>query len=271
MKKIFIICVLLLLPFYLNAYDDYDMDGVDNSKDKCPNSLMTDLVDINGCVVKALVSPHHYDIVLGVSFSQVNENTAEETNTISESVQFDYFYKNFSVQLATSYFDSASDAFSSNGLNDTVLAAYYSYKPWHNLSVRIGAGLLLPTYESDLDNNNVDYITNLSLSYSVSSMNIFGGYGITLVNDDDIENLAYYQNSSSFYGGLGFYPTSKLYLSASYNSSDSVYNGAEVIQSASIYSYYSIDENWFSTFNYGYGLSDSASDHSASLRIGYYF
>lgn len=270
-KKIFILSFLLLLPFSLVAYDDYDMDGVENSKDECPNSLITDLVDIKGCVVEALVSPHHYDIVVGLSFSQVNYTTTEETNTVSESIQFDYFYKDFSVQLSTSYFNTSSDSFSSSGLNDTFLAAYYAYKPWHNLSVRVGAGFILPTYDSDLDNNNLDYIANLSLSYSVDSMNIFGGYGLTLVNDDDIVDVAYYQNTSSFYAGIGYYPTSKLYLSASYNSTDSVYDGGEVIESASIYSYYSIDENWFTTFNYGYGLSDSASDHSASLRLGYYF
>jgi len=71
--------------------------------------------------------------------------------------------------------------------------------------------------------------------------------------------------------GVGFYPTQKLYISGSYNSSDSIYTNVKDIDTASFYGFYSIDENWFSTFNYAYGLSDTASDNYFSLRIGYYF
>lgn len=271
MNKILRIGLVFLLPLALFAYEDYDMDGVDDAIDKCPNSLITDLVDINGCTTKELVSPHHYDIVLGLSYSQLDEVTAV-TDTITQNVQFDYYYKSFSFQVSTSYYYSKSGSFSTNGLNDTFIAAYYELKPLQDLSVRLGAGIALPTYETNLDNNNMDYVTSADISYALKTMNIFGGYSFTLMNDDDIDTLAIkYQNVNSFYGGLGFYPSSKLYVSASYSSSDSVYDGGQTIQSASVYSYYAIDENWFSSFNYGYGLSDSASDYSASVRVGYYF
>lgn len=269
MKKIFKVSLVFLLPLALLAYEDYDIDGVDDTIDKCPNSLITDLVDVNGCTTKALVSPHHYDIVLGLSYSQVDD-TIEITDTISESVQFDYYYKRFSFQVATSYYSSDSDSLSTSGLNDIFIAGYYEFKPSQDLSVRLGAGIVLPTYDTDLDNNNMDYVASTNLSYALKTMNIFGGYSFTLMNDDNVDTLIY-QNVNSFYGGLGFYPTSKLYISASYSSSDSVYDGFESADSASVYTYYAIDANWFSSFSYGYGLSDSASDHSASLRIGYYF
>ena len=271
MKKIFMIGVVFLLPLALFAYEDYDIDGVDDTIDKCPNSLITDLVDINGCTTKALVSPHHYDIVLGLSYSHMDDIT-DVTDTITQSVQFDYYYKKFSFQVSTSYSSSDSELSSTSAINDTFLAGYYQFNPSNNFSLRLGAGIVLPTYDTDLDNNNMDYVASASMSYALKSMNIFGGYNFTLMNDDDIDTLLIkYQNINSIYGGLGFYPSSSLYISASYNSSDSVYDGGETIQSASIYSYYSINENWFSSFSYGYGLSDSASDHSASLRIGYYF
>ena len=269
MSKILRIGFVFLLPLALFAYEDYDMDGVDDAIDKCPNSLITDLVDINGCTTKELVSPHNYDIVLGLSYSQVDEVT-DVTDTITQSVQFDYYYKKFSLQVATSYYTSDSDSFSANGLNDTFIAAYYEFKPLQDLSLRLGAGISLPTYDTALENNNMDYVTSANMSYALKSMNIFGGYSFTLMNDDDIDTLIY-QNVNSFYGGLGFYPSSKLYISASYNSSDSVYDGSETIESASVYTYYSVDDHWFSSFSYGYGLSDSASDYSASVRLGYYF
>lgn len=272
MKYIFII--FLLFNISLSAYEDVDMDGVEDSIDKCPNTSITDLVDINGCTKKALVSPHHFDIIMGSSYSQVDYNTLEKTNTIAGTLQVDYYYKNLSLQVATSYFNSDSPSYSNNGLNDSFIAAYYQLRPMTNLSLRVGVGLVLPTYESGLNNNNTDYVANVGLSYSLSSMNIFGGYGFTLVNDDDIDTVdtfVQYQDINSFYGGIGFYPTSKMYLSASYNSSDSIYVNTTTIESASAYAYYSINENWFSTFSYAYGLSDSASNHSGSIRIGYYF
>ncbi len=272
MKNIFILLILLTLSLF--AYDDYDMDGVEDKNDKCPNSLITDLVDVNGCTTKALVSPHHYDVIVGSSYSQVNYDTLEKTDTVSGTLQLDYYYKNISLQLATSYFNSDASSYSTKGMNDTFVAGYYAYKPSQNLSVRVGAGLLLPTYDSGLDNNNIDYVATANLSYAMKSFNIFGGYSYTFVNDDDIDTLdtyVKYQNVNSFYGGVGFYPTVKLYMSAAYNSGDSIYEGVQTIQSASLYAYYSFDAHWFSTLSYAYGLSDSASDHAASIRLGYYF
>jgi len=272
MKNIFIVLFVFTIGLY--AYEDSDMDGVEDSIDKCPNTLITDLVDINGCVIKSLVSPHHYDFILGASYSQVDYNTNEKTDTVSENVQLDYYYKNYSLQLATSYFNSDSPTYSTNGLNDTFLAGYYGMKPLKNLSARVGVGIILPTYDSGLNNNNTDYLVTLSLSYTLSNLNLFGGYSYTFIEDDDLDTSSVYvkyQDVNSYYIGLGFYPTSKLYLSSSYNSSDSIYEGVEVITSASIYAYYSINQHFFTTLNYAYGLSDSASNHSASLRIGYYF
>jgi len=274
MKKKFLLALILCFNLSLVAYDDFDMDGVDDAIDKCPNSLLTDLVDINGCVKKSLVSNHHFDIILGVNYSQIDYNTNEKTDTISSSFQADYYYKKFSLQVATSYFKSASKTYDNKGQNDSLVSANYQVNLFDNLNLRVGAGVILPTYESGLENNNVDYLGSLNLSYSFKDINIFGGYSYTFVNDDDIDNstaVVQYQDINALYAGLGFYPSSQLYLSLSYNSSDSIYKDVIAIENASVYSYYSLNENYFSTFSYAYGLSDSASDHYVSLRIGYYY
>ena len=45
----------LLIPFVLQAnFLDDDMDGVENSFDKCPNTLFSDIVDKYGCAKKSL-------------------------------------------------------------------------------------------------------------------------------------------------------------------------------------------------------------------------
>jgi hypothetical protein len=118
---------------------------------------------------------------------------------------------------------------------------------------------------------------NVSLNYSLEMINIFGGYSYTNVNDDDYydvnvtSTIIEYQDVNSIYVGLGFYPVDRLYVSASYNKSDSIYKDLIAIESASVYLYYTFSENWFSTLNYAYGLSDSASNHYLSMRVGYYF
>jgi hypothetical protein len=256
-----ILLILLTMSITLLAYSDYDMDGVDDKIDKCPNTPFSDLVNTSGCTTKSLESPHHFDIIFGINYSQTSYETLENADTLSQSLQIDYYYKNFTLQASSSYYNSQSTTYNNSGTNDSFLGAYYKLNPVDNLTLRLGAGAIIPTYKSDLNNNNTDLTAN-----------VFGGYSYTVVNDDDIvaENVTY-QNTNSYNFGLGFYPTSKTYLSGAYNSSDSIYKDVETISTVSINAFYNIDAHWFTTLNYAYGLSDTASDNYASLRVGYYF
>lgn len=264
--------LFLLGALQLSAFSDYDMDGVDDSVDQCPNTLMSELVDINGCTIKSLKSPHNFDIIVGINFSQTSYYDLEKSDTTSTSLQIDYYYKNFSLQASTSYYDSQSVSYNDSGVDDSFLGAYYKLSPTNKLDIRIGVGVIIPTYDSSLNNNNTDYVASANISYMLDKTNIFGGYSFTMINDNDnIDEAVYYQNTHSYYGGLGFYPKDKLYISASYNYSDSIYTDVQTIQTASFYGLYNIDQNWFTTFNYAYGLSESASDNYLSFRVGYYF
>ncbi len=280
--SIFLLCTLSLL-----AYSDYDLDGVDDSIDRCPNTSMTELVDMYGCTIQNLEGDHHFDVILGASYSQISP-VQEKTDTIATSIQADYYYKNFSLQATTSYFNSESTITSSSGQTDSFIGAYYQFNPFKSLSLRLGGGFLLPTYDSGLNNNNMDYTASASLSYLFNNINLFGSYNYTLINDDDTSYLdidgntveLYYQNTNAFNAGIGFYPTSRLYTSLSYNNSDSIYekivnidgtNDMEPLETTSAYLFYTIDIHWFTTVSYAYGLSDTASDHFAAVRLGYYF
>ena len=280
MKKSILFLAMFFISSSLYAYVDSDMDGVENSVDKCPNTPFSDLVDIKGCTKKSLVSPHHFDVIVGASYSDSDYQTLNTTDTLASTLQVDYYYKNFSLQASTSYFTTNGDSFSDSGLYDSFIGAAYQFKPLKNLSLRVGIGALLPTYDTSLNNNNTDYTGSLNVSYNISKFNLFGGYTYTLINDDDVSfvdangtvtSSANYQNTSAYSLGAGYYVTNNLYLSGSYNSSNSIYQNVEDIQTASVYGYYSINEHWFSTCSYAYGLSDSASTNYVSLRLGYFF
>jgi len=277
MKKIVSIAVVLATTSLL-AYVDSDFDGVEDGMDLCPNTSFTELVDIKGCPIKSLVSPHKFDIIVGASYSDINNQSASQTQTLSSTVQFDYYYKNFSLSASTSYFNTSSDTYSDAGLNDSFIGTSYTIRPTDSLYIRLNAGVILPTYKTTLNNNETDYAGSVSLSYTVAGVSLFGGYSYTFINDLDTTvtdangtTTITYQNTAAYNVGIGKSITDKLYMSVSYNSADSVYENSKDIETASLYGYYGIDTHWFTTFSYARGLSDTASDNYASIRLGYIF
>jgi len=276
MRKILLLSLLSVLLF---AYEDADFDGVENQFDRCPNTPFSELVDINGCTTVSLISPHHYDVIVGASYSDSDYQTLNKTDTLSATLQADYYYKNFSLSASTSYYTTEGSGYSEQGLNDSYLSTSYEFKPSENLDVRVGMGLVLPTYATDLNNNNLDYIVSLNLSYIISSWTLFAGYSYSMINDDNVVIFdangtsidVVYQDTAAYSLGVGNYVSEQLYISGAYNLSDSIYTSVEQIKTASIYTYYSINEHWFSTFSYAYGLSDTASKNYVALRLGYYF
>ena len=284
---------LFLLPLSLLAFNDADLDGVADKQDQCPNTSLTELVDISGCTIKNLENPHHFDIIIGASYSQISP-IEERTDTYTTSIQADYYYKGFSLQASSAYYDSESSFVSTNGMTDSFLGVYYQFKPLSALSLRLGGGAILPTYKSDFNNNNTDYTLSASLSYIFKNFNFFGSYSYTLINDTDFNydefytdgsvagsTSVYYQNINAYNIGLGYYPTNSLYTSVAYNSSDSIYNKfvstsvgtstQDPLNTISAYLFYTINKNWFTTASYAYGLTDTASDHYINVRLGYYF
>ena len=116
------------------------------------------------------------------------------------------------------------------------------------------------------------------MSYQLKDVNIFASYLYTIINDGDFSYVdantthsVNYQNTTSLSLGLGYYINDSLYLSSSYNTSNSIYSNIEDIDTLSLYSYYSLNQEYFTTLSYAYGLSDSASKHYLSLRLGYLF
>ncbi|NPA66010.1 MAG: transporter [Epsilonproteobacteria bacterium] len=283
MKNFLKICLVSSITFSsLFAYVDSDLDGVEDSKDQCPNTPFTDIVNSKGCSIKKLtpkINYHHYDVMVGVEYITSNFTSAPTTDTYDVTFQADYYYKDFSLQLSTSYYTTDSDNYSSDGMNDTYVGMFYRFHPSAKLSVQMGVGIILPTYEAELNNNNTDYSFSTYASYMFKKFNLFGSYTYTMINDDDTtvtysDGYSYtykYKNTNAFSFGVGTYITYSLYISTSYNSTESIYKNIDSAETISIYGSYNINKNWFTTLYYAYGLSDTASDHDISLKLGYYF
>lgn len=268
MKRILLLS--LLLSGYVLAADS-DIDGIDDAQDQCMNTPFSDLVNARGCTIRSLQSNVNYDIILGVGYSQTNYASQEKANTTTQTLQADYYNGNIWAQLAGSYFNSSSPSFKQSGFGDTLIALYYKL-PFDSLTVQTGVGVLLPTYNSDYDNEAVDYQGSINIQYDLNDQyNLFGGYSYTIVNDTDIPNTVQYQNTHSFYAGAGYAINDKTRISVSYAESQSMYVDTQTVETASAGLFYQLSNHWFTMFDYRYGLSDSASDHDGSIRIGYSF
>ena len=266
---------ILLLSLILSGYvlaSDNDMDGVDDAQDQCMNTPFSDLLNAKGCTIRSLQSDVNYDIIVGSGYSQINYASQEKADTATQTIQADYFNGNIWAQIAGSYFQSSSPSFTQSGLGDTLIALYYKSPFENGLTVQTGVGVLLPTYDSGYHNEAIDYQGSISLQYDITGdTNLFAGYSYTMVNDTNVPNTVQYQNTQSFYAGAGYAFNNKTRISASYAQSQSMYANTETIKTASTGLFYQLSTHWFTMLDYRYGLSDSASDHDGSLRLGYYF
>lgn len=269
MKKTLLLS--LLLSGHLLAADS-DLDGVDDGQDQCMNTPFSDLVNARGCTIRSLQSDLNYDIILGAGYSHINYASQEKANTTTQTIQADYYNGNVLAQLAGSYFQSSSPSFKQNSMGDTLIALYLKSPFENGITVQTGVGVLLPTYNSGYHNEAVDYQGSINVQYDLNDRyNLFGGYSYTMVNDTNIPNTVQYQNTHSFYAGAGYTLNDKTRISASYAQAQSMYVGTQPIKTASTGLFYQLSTHWFTLLDYRYGLSDSASDHDGSVKIGYYF
>lgn len=268
-----ILFILVFLATALFAYTDSDMDGVDDKIDKCPNTPLSDLVNVHGCTITKLEHDFNFDIVYGINYADSSEQLANNIDIPAASLRLDYYYKNFSFQASTSYYVALDeDNNATTGMYDTYVGAAYQFKPDRDILLNVGLAAILPTYDSATTNNKTDYRAYTSVSYMKKSATVFAGYSYTLINDEVVGSASYdYQNSASYNVGVGYNFTNRLYMSAAYNNSDSIYTKVKNLETASIYGYYSINERRFFIFSYAYGLSDSANPNSFTALMGYYF
>ena len=255
---------LMVLASSLFAYVDSDMDGVPDKSDKCANTPLTELVDLSGCTVKTLLSPHHFDIVLGRSYSS---DTNSSLNL--SSLRVDYYYKQWSLQLDTSYYENTFLSETTSGQNDTYLNLFYLANPMKNFYLNIGGGIVLPTYNSV--DNKIDYTASLYGRYKWDNLSFTLGVGYGKTGDSNSENSISYSNTLSYNTGLGYNWNSKLYTSIGYAKVNSIFEGSKDLETLSLYTYYSMNEHWFTNVHYRHGLVDNDSQQTIGVNLGYYW
>ena len=233
---------LIFLSIFLSAEDfiDEDLDGVDDRIDKCPHSLLFDIVDSTGCAVKHLKVVNkkaHYDFSLGFNSIKYKGNSYQ-----NESFSFSYYKDNFSL----SFFNSISK----EGIDDITLEFSYKVKR-HKFSL----GFYLPTM--DFEGNKLDYFLKYKFSYLYKDFDISFLYKHIFMRDKDTKD------SNSIILSLGYEINQKWYSSLSYTYETSIYRNEPSIKTASLFVNYNFNEHIY--------FNTSISKNFYSFNIGYSF
>ena len=244
--------LLFLLITNLKAeFIDSDLDGVEDSKDKCPNTPLFVLVNKDGCGVKNLKEDNvTYSLSLGYFYSK------DTTSYSSTYLNFSFSYKNFSGFIENSKYSSTT-----SGLDDTTIALYYTLNK--KLIYTIGVGAYLPT-NSDIKNNKTDPFISLKIAYIYKNFDTYILYQKTFMQDSNS------YNSNLYTFNIGYNFTKKLYTSISYQQSDSIYQKEQTSKSINLFLSYYIKDNIFINTSYSKGLN-SYTNNSFSFAIGYDF
>ena len=254
-----ILLLFLIVPMVLFAYVDSDMDGVEDKDDLCPNTLMTDLVDLKGCTIKSLISPHHFTLLAGISYAEENN-----VSYLFSTLELDYYYKKISMKLSSSYYNVDDETtLNSDGLNDTTLNFFYRFNPLENLSLSVGTAVYIPTYDSS--SNKMDYSASIDGRYYIDKLSLSTGVGYKIVGDTNASNTLFYHLST------GYSFNNNLYSSLSYSVSESIYEDVDNFETLSLYNYYSINKNWFGTLSLTKGISSESLDNTIGVKVGYYW
>ncbi len=256
-KGVYIAGVLLALQTSY-AFQDSDLDGVEDSKDRCPNTPILELVDKYGCPLESKLGPRgKFYVRLGGGL--IKDEDEERTFSLFSVA---YSYRGLYVSLTTRYY--LSSKLYDPGMGDSSLFVGYSNFITDRLYALPGVRIKIPTGDDQYSNNKFDYTPSVVFDYILDGFDVFTYLSYTLRGDSSLKD--------TFSGSVGFgYDfTRKLYASVSYDVSESAVREGNNYY-LSLFSLYDINRRLYTTLSYSAGLNDEATDHSLTLRLGVRF
>lgn len=290
MLKTTAMIVLLLSSTQVYGFQDYDIDGVEDSIDRCANTSFDAIVDEYGCAIDKNKKDYFGKFTLQVGTQIRQDDVYGSDSTLNLSAN--YRYKNWDVTL-TNIQSTTMGSFTDNNLNDDsdvyLSAGYFLMLPKASLKLTVGTrflsdintgtsstnpsgrGRMQQTITTTTDTVSVDndYFASLNYSYQMNAKQnlfLFGGYTVT----DDSPTQSY-ENYTSFSIGTGYSVTREFYTSVAYNYVESIYADGEAEQSISVFNTYRFNENLFASATYRYALDDLSYDHTLLLSMGIVF
>ncbi|RLJ70506.1 hypothetical protein BCF55_0781 [Hydrogenivirga caldilitoris] len=258
MRKGIYLVGLLFFAQTVFAFQDSDLDGVEDSKDRCPNTPILELVDKYGCPIETQRS------IKGRFYLRVGGGFVEDGGERRTFSLFSvaYSYKKVYASFSTRYYLGGNS--SNPGSGDSYLFVGYSQFLTERLYLLPGLRIKIPTGAAQYSDGNFDYTPSVVLDYILDGFDLFGYLSYTFKGNGALEDTL----STSL--GVGYDFTPKLYGSVSYDVSQSEV-GAGNEYYLSFFSLYDISETLYTTVGYTVGLNSRATDHTLTFRIGIRF
>ncbi len=236
------------------AYSDYDIDGVEDSIDECPNTPFDILVDKNGCQEG---KTYRGDItLLAGSISSIDKDRDNITNLI-----FSANYSYHDLDISISSLNDISNNISESS-NPFYISSGYKIKLSNKLQTRAYAGVKTAKEQND-------YYVGTHFDYSIDeTKDIFFLYSYTLSGDTKTQN---YDNYNTLSLGSGKIILTNWYSSLSYDFSQKSIKSGKDYKALSWSNTVAITTRYFILTNYSYGLSDGASAHTINIQFGVKF
>jgi hypothetical protein len=254
----------LMLTFILHtlhAYQDKDLDGIEDKLDICPNTAFDAKVDKFGCAVKPLQTPSTRKQYLTFGIGTTIKKDDRYENDSSFNFFGNYQWYNWNLTLSNIHSTTSSDYSqdsSDSGDDLYISTGYTTYLTKAMLKFSLGSKIA----SDDRDN---DYFVSLNSDFFVSKkQDIFLYYSYILSGDSDSYD---YKDYSSFSFGSGYQIRPTWYSSFSYSYTDSIYNGGEEQKSLTLYNSYKINTRVFLTGSYSYGLDDISYENSFTFSV----
>ena len=246
-----LIITLLSVSF---AFKDSDLDGVEDSRDKCPGTPILVLVDKYGCPLER-PKGRFYLRVGGTFSSDENERRAALLSSVA------YYYERFYLSLTTRYY--VYSRISGSGMGDTTLYGSYRF-PVGNLYLIPGLRVRIPTGADPFTDGDIHLTPSMILDLFLGRIDVFlyGSYTIRFAEGR--------RNTYSLSLGSGYDVTKKLYVSVSYDTAQSSVGGGN-LDYLSTFLLYDITRRIYTTLSYSYGLDERSVDHSLTFRVGLRF
>lgn len=253
--------LLAVLSSLTLAYEDNDIDGVDDAVDLCPNTSFEQLVDADGC-------PEN-ETYYGILTLQIgNEMSFDEFSDRTNDYNFfiNYYYHQWNLSLSNGQQTSIdSNNNRSRTIGDVYLNGGYLFAI-NKLKTKLILGTKIATANETIGTGENDYSTALHLSYPISEKHtIFTHLNYTLSGDSPTVD---YRNSFGYILGIGYMLTPKWYTALSYNHAESIYTEGEAYEALSLFNSYMITDDVFMSLNYTKGLDKLSYEHSVSVSFG---
>ena len=240
------------------GFVDSDLDGVEDSRDQCPNTPILELVDERGCPIKEVIKPK-VRFYLRVGGGYIKDKREERTfSSLSVAFSWKKLYMSFSSKYYT------SSKLYGSGMGNSYLFGGLSFYPTESLYLMPGLRVKIPTADRKFGDKYVDYSPTLSVDYFIGRLDLFSYASYTFRGNPNLKNTYFLSL------GAGYDFTEKLYLSISTDFSQSAVS-RRINRYLTIFSVYDINERLYTTLNYSKGLNSRAVDHSLSVRIGVRF